>query len=182
MALGQMVMIMIMVVTSLHMKGHDHTLSGISVVISAHTLGMFAFSFLSGRLTERWGRGPVILTGAGLLVLASLLAPLSPELIPLSFALFLVGLGWNFCFVGGSTLLSDQLSPAERAKTQGANDLLIGVATAAVSLLSGVMFASMGYAAMGVFGAAVSLALAAVTGWWLFTQRSAAAVLPQAAE
>ena len=181
MALGQMVMVMIMVVTSLHMKGHGHTLGGISVVISAHALGMFAFSFLSGRLTDRWGRGPVILTGAGLLVLASLLAPLSPDLFPLSFALFLVGLGWNFCFVGGSTLLSDQLSPAERARTQGTNDLLIGLATATVSLLSGIIFASMGYAAMGILGAAVSLGLAGVTGWWLLSGRSAAAVLPQAA-
>jgi MFS family permease len=142
---------------------------------------MFAFSFLSGRLTDRWGRGPVILTGAGLLVLASLLAPLSPGLFPLSFALFLVGLGWNFCFVGGSTLLSDQLSPAERARTQGTNDLLIGLGTATASLLSGVMFASMGYAAMGILGALVSLGLAGVTAWWLFSGRSAAAVLPQAA-
>ncbi|MBP8164570.1 MAG: MFS transporter, partial [Anaerolineales bacterium] len=137
MVLGQMVMVLVMVITSLHMRDHDHMLSDISIVISSHTFGMYAFSIISGWLADRWGRKPVIITGAGTLVLACLAATVSPDVLPLGVALFLLGLGWNFCFVGGSTLLADQLSPAERARTQGFNDLLVGLASAAGSLSSG---------------------------------------------
>jgi MFS family permease len=132
---------------------------------------MFAFSFVSGRLTDRWGRGWAILTGAGLLVLACILVPLSRSVLPLSAALFLLGLGWNFCYVGGSALLSDQLSAAERAKTKGANDLLIGLATAAASLGSGLIFAFTGYAAMAVVGAVISMVPLVVTAWWMASRR-----------
>jgi MFS family permease len=167
MALGQMVMVMLMVITSLYMRIHQHSLTDISLVISAHSAGMFAFSFLSGRLTDRWGRGPVILIGAGLLVLACTLAPLSSEVLPLAAALFLLGLGWNFCYVGGSTLLSDQLSHAERAKTQGANEWLLGLATAAASLGSGLVFALTNYTTMGILGAVLALVPLGLTGWWM---------------
>ncbi len=171
MALSQMVMVMVMVITSPYMIMHQHDLTDISLVIAAHTFGMFAFSLVSGRLTDRWGRGWVILTGAGLLVLACTLAPLSPDVLPLSAALFLLGLGWNFCFVGGSTLLSDQLSSTERAKTQGVNDLLIGLATAAASLGSGLLFAFTSYTVMGIVGVVVSLVPLGLTGWWMATGR-----------
>jgi len=157
MALGQVVMVAIMVITSLHMKGHNHGLGDISAVISAHTLGMYAFSIVSGRLADKWGRGPVILTGAATLMLACLTAPLSPDVLPLSVSLFLLGLGWNFCFVGGSTLLADQLSPAERARTQGVNDLLVGLASAIGSLGSGLVFAATSYTVIALVAGALSL-------------------------
>jgi len=167
MVFGQAVMVMLMVITALHMTHHDHALTSISAVISSHTLGMYAFSVLSGRLTDRWGRAPVLLTGAGTLLLACLLAPLSPQVLPLAVALFLLGLGWNFLFVSGSSLLSDQLTAAERSRTQGVNDLLLGLASGAGSLGSGFVFAGVGYAAMGLVGAAVSLVPLALTVWWL---------------
>ena len=56
MALGQVVMVAVMVITSLHMRGHNHNLRDISAVISSHTFGMYAFSVLSGRLSDKWGR------------------------------------------------------------------------------------------------------------------------------
>ena len=157
MVLGQVVMVAIMVITSLHMKGHNHGLGSISTVISAHTLGMYAFSVISGRLADKWGRGPVILTGAATLVLACLAAPLSPDVLPLSVSLFLLGLGWNFCFVGGSTLLSDQLSPAERARTQGVNDLLVGLASATGSLGSGLVYAATSYTVISMLAGGLAL-------------------------
>jgi len=171
MVFGQTVMVTLMAMTSLHMTNNQHALADISVVISAHTMGMFAFSFFSGRLTDRWGRGPVILSGAGILLLASMLAPLSAGVVPLSIALFLLGLGWNLCYVGGSTLLSDQLSTAERAKTQGTNDMLIGLATAAASVGSGLLFAATGYIGIAVLGGVASLALLALTAWWMASER-----------
>ncbi len=86
MVFGQAVMVMIMTITSLYMKDHQHTVPDISLVLSSHVFGMFAFSILSGRLADRFGRGPVILGGAATLILACLVAPLSPDLLPLGFA------------------------------------------------------------------------------------------------
>ncbi len=166
MVLAQMVMMMVMGITSLYMKGHEHALASISLVFAAHTLGMFAFSILSGRLADQWGRGPVILSGAGLMVAAVTLAPVSTAVIPLAVALFLLGLGWNLCFVGGSALLADHLTPAERSRTQGANDLLIGLVSAMGSLSSGVVFASMGFVMVNVVGGGFVLVVLGLTLWW----------------
>lgn len=174
MAFGQMVMAMLMVITSLHMRNHGHPLTSISFVISAHVVGMYAFSVISGRLADRWGRGPVIMAGAAILILAALTAPLSPQVVPLTVALFLLGLGWNFCYVAGSTLLADQLSPAERARTQGFNDLLIGLGSAVGSLGSGLVFAAIGYGAMGMVGAAAALIPMTIAAWWQTRQRAVA--------
>jgi MFS family permease len=157
MVFGQVVMVAVMVITSLHMKQHDHMLSDISLVVSSHTFGMYAFSVISGRLADRWGRGRVILVGAGVLLLSCITAPLSPDVFPLAVSLFLLGLGWNFCFVGGSTLLADQLSPDERARTQGTNDLFVGLASALGSLGSGVVFSAFGYTMVAALGGALTL-------------------------
>jgi MFS family permease len=157
MVFGQVVMVAVMVITSLHMKNHDHMLTDISAVIAAHTFGMYAFSVISGRLADQWGRVQVILTGAFVLLLSCLTATLSPDVLPLAISLFLLGLGWNFCFVGGSTLLADQLSPAERARTQGANDLLVGLASAIGSLGAGIIFAALGYTLVALIGAVLAL-------------------------
>ena len=157
MGFGQLTMVMVMVMTSVHMRGHQHGLSSISMVLSSHFIGMFAFSIIAGQLADRWGRRPVIVTGGITLVIACLLAPLSPSVFPLAFALFLLGLGWNFCFVAGSALLADQLRPVERARTQGFNDLLIGLVSATGSLGSGLAFAAFGYASMALAGAAFAV-------------------------
>jgi MFS family permease len=131
---------------------------------------MFAFSILSGRLADRWGRGPVIIAGSLGLIFASIGATLSPEVFPLAAALFLLGLGWNFCFVGGSSLLADHLSQAERARFQGLNDLLIGAAAALGSLSSGFVFASVGYNMMGMVSAVAACIPLTLTTWWQLTR------------
>jgi MFS family permease len=166
MVIGQTVMVMLMVITSLHMKGHNHDVEAISLVISSHVFGMFAFSIISGRLADQWGRGPVILVGTVTLILACLTAPLSPDVLPLGVSLFLLGLGWNFCYVGGSSLLADQLSPDERARTQGFNDLLIGLVSAGGSLVSGIGFAALGFGVMGLVGAAAAIVPLGLVLWW----------------
>jgi MFS family permease len=163
MVLAQMVMIMVMGITSLYMKNDEYTLGSISVVFSAHTLGMYAFSIFSGRLADGWGRSPVIMLGAGLMIASLVLAPVSRGVIPLAVSLFLLGLGWNLCFVGGSALLSDHLTPKERSRTQGFNDLLIGLVSAIGSLGSGVVFAGLGFVVVNLVGIAFVLMILAVT-------------------
>jgi MFS family permease len=167
MALGQVVMVAIMVITSLHMSDHQHNLSDISAVIASHTFGMYAFSAISGRLADRWGRGPVILTGTFTLLLACITAPLSPNVFPLAVALFLLGLGWNFCFVGGSALLADQLSPLERSRTQGTNDLLVGLASAIGSLGSGIVFAASNYMVIAIVSGVLAVIPLLMTLVWI---------------
>jgi len=157
---AHMVMVGLMQMTSLHMHGLAHPLSNIAIVFSSHTFGMFAFSIVSGWLADRWGRRPVLGLGAAMTLVSCLLAPLSPELLPLSLALFLLGLGWNLCYVAGSALLSDALAPAEKGRMQGFNDLLVGGAAAAATLIGGLVMAGPGgYTTMGLLGAAATAPL-----------------------
>jgi MFS family permease len=173
MVFSQVVMVMVMIITPLHMRGHEHALADISFVISSHVFGMFAFSIISGRLADRFGREIVIIIGSATLIAACLTAPLSPDVIPLGLSLFLLGLGWNFCYVGGSSLLADQLSPDERSRTQGFNDLLIGLISAVGSLGSGVVFAAVGYGMMGIIGAIAAAIPLVITLWWKFSRPTA---------
>lgn len=179
MLIGYAVMVMMMGITSLHMKQHAHTLQAISLVFSAHTLGMFAFSTLTGWLVDHWGRLPIILLGSLMLIGSCLGAPLSTAFWPLVAGLFFLGLGWNFCYVGGSTLLIDQLSPLEKTRTQGINDWLIGLASAAAGGSSGLLLARIGYNGLGYFGAALSLIMLVVALWYSQTGRpSGGATVP----
>jgi len=154
---AQLVMVLVMVVTAVHMSHHHHGLSSISLTMAAHVAGMYAFSPLSGRLADRLGRPVVIVAGGTLLVAACALAPLSPRFAPLTLALFLLGLGWNLCYVAGSSLLAERLQPAERGKAQGLADFLIGAASATASLGSGALLAWAGYGAVGALGVLVAL-------------------------
>ncbi len=165
MALSQLVMVMLMVITSLHMSHHHHALSSIAAVMSSHVFGMYAFSVVSGRFADRWGRGPLIGVGALVLVASCLTATISTDVAALAFALFLLGLGWNFCYVGGSTLLSDSLTQGERARIQSINDFVLTSLAGAGSALSGFVFSTVGYAMMGYVSAFVSLVLV-----WLSAQ------------
>jgi MFS family permease len=166
MIISQLVMVMLMVITSLYMKGHGNSLGDISLVIAAHTFGMFAFSIFSGRLADRIGRLAVIMIGSITLVGACLASMLPPSVPALAAALFFLGLGWNFCYVGGSTLLADQLSLSEQPRMQGTSDLLVGLASGIGSLASGFIFASSGYRPMGVLGTIFALVPFLLTLWW----------------
>ncbi|MCE5264608.1 MAG: MFS transporter [Deltaproteobacteria bacterium] len=172
---AQMVMMVPMSITSVHMKASNHPLSAMSVVISAHTLGMYAFSVLSGRMTDRWGRGRTIILGMVVMIVSCLMAAPSTGVLALTVALFLLGLGWNFAYVAGSALLADQLSPGERAKTQGFNDLLLNLTSAFSQVVSGVVYASGGYGVMALAAAAASLLPLTVALWWQAARRNIAA-------
>jgi MFS family permease len=158
-------MVSVMTVTAVHMHGHQHEIGSISWVIMAHTLGMFGLSFVTGWLADRLGRATMIVAGGLILALACLMAPLSTSVAWLALALFLLGLGWNFCFVAGSTLLDDILRPPEKGRVQGITESMINVASGAGSLGSGLIFAALGFAAMSwgnVLVAMIPVALVAL--------------------
>jgi MFS family permease len=178
--IAQMVMVMVMGITSVHMHHLSHQLGAISVVFSAHTMGMFAFSIFTGQLADRWGRIPVILSGIVLLMASFILAPLYPTALMLGIALYM--LGWNLCFVAGSALLSDQLSTGERARTQGFNDLLVGAASALGSLASGLIFARWGYGVLNAIGGLLTLIPLTLMVFWLMRRRGEAQVLQLAGD
>jgi len=174
MILGQVVMVAVMVMTPLQMTTHlHHTLDDVAWVIAAHVTGMYAMSVITGRVADRFGHARTILIGAGLLIFACVLAPFATETLRLAFALFVLGAGWNFCFVAGSSLLTDSLRPNERARIQGTNDLLVGLVAAAASFSSGFAFAFVGYTAIAFTGIALALGLFGITLWTVQRKRAA---------
>jgi MFS family permease len=154
---GQVVMVLIMTMTPLHMTDHGHGLASVGFVISGHTFGMFALSPISGRLTDRYGSPPVILVGLLTLAVAAILSAVAPPDggIVLFVALFLLGFGWNLGYVAGSSLLSSGLARAERTRLQGLTDSLIWSSAAGASLSSGIVVAFAGYTTLGLLGAAL---------------------------
>jgi MFS family permease len=173
---AQMVMMVPMSITSVHMKALHHPLSAVSLVISVHALGMYAFSIISGRMTDQWGRGQVIILGTAVMIVSCLMAAPSTGLVALMVALFLLGLGWNFAYVAGSALLADQLSPGERAKTQGFNDLLLNLTSAASQVVSGVVYAVGGYGVMALVAASAASAPLILAIWWQASGRKITAI------
>ncbi|MCP4168838.1 MAG: MFS transporter [Chloroflexi bacterium] len=115
-------------------------------------------STVTGRLANRFGSYAIILAGALTLALSAVLAPLSNEWLPLAFALFLLGLGWNFCFIAGSSLLTVGLVPGEEGRIQGASEVLVALASGAGSLSTGAIFAGGGMAGVSMVGLALTLA------------------------
>lgn len=156
---GQVVMVLIMTMTPLHMTEHGHTLGAVGLVISGHTFGMYGLSPLSGRLTDRLGSVPVIFAGLLLSASAAVLAAAAPPEggVGLFLALFLLGYGWNLGYVAGSALLTTGLTLSERTRLQGLSDALIWSSAAAASIGSGVIMAAAGFAVLGLVGAALVL-------------------------
>jgi MFS family permease len=145
MVVGQLVMVMLMSITALHMTNHGHGLGDVAIITMAHTLGMYGLSMVTGRLADNFGRVPTIIAGAGLLILACALAPLSLATGLLALSMFLLGLGWNFGYVAGAALLTDSLTLAERGRVQGGSDLAVGLVSAFGSVQSGLLFAWTGF-------------------------------------
>ena len=154
-ALGHAVMVSVMVMTPLHMHHGGADLRVIGFVISIHVLGMFAFSPVVGFAVDRFGARPMALVGSAVLVTSALLAAQAPTgwSAGLAVALFLLGLGWSFTLVSGSTLIAGAVPVAERAGVQGASDLVMGLAAGAGGALAGLIVGQLGYPVLGLSAA-----------------------------
>jgi MFS family permease len=167
MATAQVVMVAVMTAAPLDMHVHGAGLGSVGVALSAHTLGMFALSPLTGRLLDRAGSRPVMLAGLLTLAIASGLAAAGPrgDAVLRTASLFLLGYGWNLCFVGGSGRLARDLPAADRARAEGAVDATVWGLAATASLASTAILATGGYAVLaGLAGMLVLLPAAGLLG------------------
>jgi MFS family permease len=168
------IMNLMMTSTPLAMRAHDHHFNDAAFVLEWHVIGMYAPSFFTGSLIYRFGVLNVILAGIVLLFLCIVSALAGTALINFWTAMFLLGVGWNFMYVGGSALLTECYTPAERAKTQAANDFLIFVTMAISSMSSGLLLNKSGWHAVNL-GSIPFLLLATSATLWLMWQRRARA-------
>ncbi|MGI5208261.1 MFS transporter [Spirillospora sp. CA-108201] len=160
MATAQAVMVAVMTAAPLDMHMHGDGLGAVGMTLSAHTLGMFALSPLTGRMTDRYGAHPVIVAGLAVLAASTALAAVATGAPGRVAALFLLGYGWNLCFVGGSARLARDLPEAERPHTEGAVDAAVWTVAAAASLLSTAVLSAGGYALLAWASCAGALAVA----------------------
>lgn len=171
--ISQAVMVMVMAMTPPHMDAHGHGDSVIGQVISAHTLGMFAFAPLAGWMSDRYGRVPVVVLGAITLVFATILTSLAgeaPQLLMFP-GLYLLGLGWSFGIVAGSALLTESVPDEHRVVVQGAADMATNVASGVGALASGLVVSMAGFHVLSIIG---TIAAAGLVGQSWFEQRIAA--------
>ena len=175
---SQLVMIGTTSTSPVYLHDHGHRVDAIGLAVAFHLGGMYVASPVSGWLADRFGRGVVIAAGGIVLLLALAVAGLAPgshgALVMLG--LFLNGVGWNLAFVAGSALLTDALSPDERASIQGMADLIMGLMGALGSALGGMVLGVWGFGALNALGAGVvvvglagslkHLPLAQRADWW----------------
>ena len=160
-AIGHLAMVSIMVMTPVHMAHYEVTLRIIGFVISVHVLGMYAFSPVVGAISDKIGRIRTIQIGILILIASALVAGLAPhhDSLTLGIGLFLLGLGWSFTLIAGSTLLSETVSIDMRPATQGASDLVMNLMGAGGAAVGGVIIGIFSYAALCYATGLVVLAL-----------------------
>jgi MFS family permease len=173
-ALGYGVMNLLMTSTPLAMGFCGHPYAAAASVISAHVIAMFGPSFFTGSLIHRFGVLNVMMAGVALMF-GCVAIGLSGQLVThFWWSLVLLGVGWNFMYVGGTTLLTEAYRPAEKAKAQGANEILVFCTTATSSFTSGVLVNASGWNTLN-FVALPFLAIAGAAALWLALRRRAAA-------
>jgi len=171
------VMNLLMAATPLAMKMCSHPYSAAMLVIEWHIIAMFAPAFGTGWLIARIGALPVMFCGVLLKLAAITIAVSSTTVAAFWSSMVLIGVGWCFLFVGGTTLLTEACTPSEKAKTQGINDMLIYVTMASTSLTSGAILYGFGWNTLN-FTAMPLLCITAVAILWLATIRRSGRLQP----
>jgi MFS family permease len=173
---GYAVMNLLMVATPLAMTqlGH-HPYEAAATVISSHVIAMFAPSFFTGGLIKRFGIVQVMMTGV-LLQAATVMVALSGISVGhFWWAMVLLGLGWNFLYIGGTTLLTQTYRPEERAKAQGTNEFCIFLVMVVTSFASGFLLDHQGWALLNYLSALLLIVTATGLGWLALKNRAVVA-------
>jgi MFS family permease len=174
-AIGYGVMNLLMTATPLAMRLCGHPYSAAATVIGSHVVGMFGPSLFTGTLIRRFGVLQVMMAGTLLFYLVVAIALSGISVPHFWVALVLLGIGWNFLYIGGTALLTDACSPAERAKTQGANDSVIFLTMMLTSFGSGVLIDSKGWEVLNWLALPFITVAAAALLWLLARRRVVAA-------
>ena len=166
------IMMLVMTATPVAMLGCGFSVQDSSWVIQWHALAMFVPSFFTGSLITRFGAARISAIGMVLLVGAAISGLMGIRFENFAVGLVLLGLGWNFGFIGGTTLLTTTYEPAERNKAQGLNDFLVFGTTALTSLSAGKLLAWFGWSAVN-YAVFPMVALGLVMIVWLALQKRA---------
>ncbi len=175
--LGYATMTLLMTATPLAMQHHNHAYSDTAFVIQWHVLGMFAPSFFTGSLIKKFGLLRVMFLGAVFAIACIVINLNGTTTYHFWIALLLLGISWNFLFIGATTLLTETYSESERFKTQATNDFLVFSVVAAASLSAGILHHKFGWQFVNY------LAIPAVIGiilslLWLYKVEKLSSVQP----
>lgn len=172
-ALGYGVMNLLMAATPIAMLQCAHPFSATALVLEWHVLGMFVPSFFTGSLIKRFGALPVMACGVLLNALCIAVALSGVELTQFLVALVALGVGWNFLFIGGTTLLTEVYRPEEKTTAQAAMDTTVMATMTLTSLGSGALVTTQGWTWLNL-GSIVPVLLTAAALLWLAAQRRSA--------
>lgn len=157
-ALGQTLMAGVMTMTPVHMMNHGSTLTLVGIVISVHVLGMYGFSPIVGVLSDKLGRIPTIMMGQGIFVLAAIIGVFAgSSTVRVAIGLFLIGLGWSFSLVAGSTLLAESVPESIRPTVQGTSDMVMNLMAAFAAGSSGFVQQVSGFAGLNLVAATLTI-------------------------
>ena len=165
------VMNFLMTSTPIAMQACGHPFGDAAFVISSHVVAMFAPSFFTGRLIRRFGVLQVMLAGAALNLTCIGVALAGLAVMNFWWAMVLLGVGWNFLYIGGTTLLTDTYRPEERAKAQGTNDQAIFIMMVVSSFTSGMTVTGAGWERVNLMALPLIAAVAAGIAWFAFQNR-----------
>ena len=169
-AIGYGMMVLVMTATPLAMDALDYPFEATASVIQWHVLGMFAPSFITGFLIARFGVLTIILAGVAMNFLCCAINLSGSSITHFAIALLLLGVGWNFMFVGSTTLFTEAYAPVEKAKSQAAHDFCMFACVATCSFLSGQLLYHFNWQVVNQVSL-VPIAIALLGFLWLWTQR-----------
>jgi MFS family permease len=162
----------LMTSTPIAMQVCGHPYGDATFVISSHIIGMFAPSFVTGPLIRRVGPLPVMFTGALLNFAAIGIALSGIAVAQFWWSLVILGVGWNFLYIGGTLLLTQTYRPEERARAQGTNEQAIFIMMAISSLSSGLTVTTAGWERVNLFALPLVVLVAVAIAWYALRERS----------
>jgi len=174
-ALGYGVMNLLMAATPIAMSQCAHPFSSAALVLEWHVLGMFVPSFFTGSLIRRFGVLPVMGAGVALNMVCIAVALSGVDLMQFLVALFTLGVGWNFLYIGGTTLLTEAYRPEEKTTAQAAMDSTVMATMTLTALGSGALVTTQGWTWLNLGSIVPVLMAGAAVGWLALRRRGMAA-------
>ncbi len=168
---GYAVMTLTMSATPLAMLACGFGFPDSATVIQFHVVAMFLPSFFTGTLINRFGVLPIILAGGVIMLGCAIVNLMGVGFINFLVANVLVGLGWNFAYVGGSTLLTSTYRASERAKVQASHDFTVYAATATAAALSGMLAAKAGWFVINLAAIPLMVTIIVASFWQMQRER-----------